>query len=57
MNEMTFEELRLTILRRTINRPEVRKKILRDTRLNIAIGQPPVMALKRAAIRSGITIR
>lgn len=57
MNEMTFEELRLTILRRTMNRPEVRKKIDRETRINVAIGQPPLMALKRAAIRCGVTIR
>lgn len=57
MENMTYEELRTTILRRTMNRPEIRNKVLRDARLNIAIGQPVLMALKRAAIRNGVTIR
>ena len=56
MHKRSYEQIRTIILKRTMNQPNLRKKIARDAMLNRANGQAPIVALKRAAVKSGIEI-
>lgn len=56
MHKRSYEQIRTIILIRTMNQPNLRKKIARDALINRSKGQVPIVALKRAAVKSGIEI-